>query len=145
MSEARPTITRAGWPPCMPRPGIAMRSSTHSVRGGSTAPRANASCCGSTSSGRTAPGQFSDEDFVGDARETVYYVRAIQAPSLAVNGDPLQCDRDDAGRCIRTRPCGTLASGLPDDCLAPVEERAWSSPIFADVAPALLEAGAAVP
>jgi hypothetical protein len=89
--------------------------------------------------------QFSDEDFVDAARETVYYVRAIQAPSPAVNGDPIQCERDDAGRCIRARPCGTLASGLPDDCLAPVEERAWSSPIFADVDPALLEARAAAP
>lgn len=76
--------------------------------------------------------RFSDPDFVRQARETVYYVRAIQAPSSAVNGDPLRCERDSQGQCVRTRPCATLASGLPDDCLAPVEERAWSSPIFVD-------------
>jgi hypothetical protein len=51
---------------------------------------------------------------------------------LFVNGDPLRCERDAQGRCIEARPCGTLPSGLPDDCLAPVEERAWSSPIFVD-------------
>ena len=77
---------------------------------------------------------FEDADFVSAARETVYYVRAIQEPTPAVNGDPLRCERDEAGRCLRTRPC--YASGPlfepDDDCLAPIEERAWSSPIFLD-------------
>jgi hypothetical protein len=76
--------------------------------------------------------EFEDPEFAGAGREFVYYVRAIQEPSLAVNGDPLRCERDIDGRCIRTRPC--YASGPdfdPDDeCLAQVEERAWSSPIF---------------
>ena len=75
---------------------------------------------------------FDDPEFAETRRESVYYVRAIQAASPAVNGDPLRCERDAQGRCIEARPCGTLPSGLPDDCLAPVEERAWSSPIFVD-------------
>jgi hypothetical protein len=75
---------------------------------------------------------FDDPEFPRAARETVYYVRAIQEPTPAVNGDPLRCERDAEGSCLRTRPC--YASGPlfdpDDDCLAPVEERAWSSPIF---------------
>jgi hypothetical protein len=77
---------------------------------------------------------FEDAEFVSTARETVYYVRAIQEPTPAVNGDPLRCERDAEGNCLRARPC--YASGPlfdpDDDCLAPVEERAWSSPIFLD-------------
>ena len=74
-----------------------------------------------------------DEDFLRDGRETIYYVRAIQEPSLAVNGAPLRCERDEAGSCVRSRPCQRGPDGWPDDCLAEVEERAWSSPIFLDV------------
>jgi len=76
--------------------------------------------------------EFEDPDFLTQGREMVYYVRAIQEPSLAVGGDPLRCERDAAGRCIKTRPC--YASGPKfdpsDEFLAPIEERAWSSPIF---------------
>jgi hypothetical protein len=79
---------------------------------------------------------FDDPEFAAAGRETVYYVRAIQAASPAVNGAQLRCERDAAGRCTMSRPCGTLPSGLPDDCLAEVEERAWSSPIFVDFRPA---------
>jgi hypothetical protein len=76
--------------------------------------------------------QFEDPEFATAGREALYYVRALQEPSLAVNADPLRCERDEIGRCIRSRPC--YASGPQfdpaDDCLSPVEERAWSSPIF---------------
>ena len=76
--------------------------------------------------------QFEDADFVGSGRETVYYVRAIQAPSLAVNGDTLRCERDADGNCTSMAPCFPTGpdSDPTDDCLAPVQERAWSSPIF---------------
>jgi hypothetical protein len=73
---------------------------------------------------------FSDESYAQGARDAVYYVRAIEAPSDAVAADPLACERDESGRCVRMQPC----FGRPedDDCLAPTEERAWSSPIYVD-------------
>jgi hypothetical protein len=77
---------------------------------------------------------FEDPEFPRVGREAVYYVRAIQEPTPAVSGDPLRCERDAEGNCLRARPC--YASGPlfdpDDDCLAPIEERAWSSPIFLD-------------
>ena len=74
---------------------------------------------------------FLDDEFKSNS-ESVYYVRAIQVETSAVGGDPLRCSLDEQGNCIKTRPC--YASGKDfdqnDDCLAPVGERAWSSPIF---------------
>ncbi len=76
--------------------------------------------------------EFEDPEFPESKRDAVYYVRAIQEPTPAVGGDPLRCERDAQGNCVKTRPC--YASGPQfdpsDDCLAPVEERAWASPIF---------------
>ena len=63
-------------------------------------------------------------------RDALYYVRAIESPSLAVAADPLGCTRDDSGRCIEISPCSERP--YEDDCLAETEERAWSSPIFVD-------------
>ncbi len=65
-------------------------------------------------------------------RETVYYVRALQEATPAVNGDPMRCERDSQGRCIRARPCPASGPDFEkrDDCLNAVRERAWSSPIF---------------
>ena len=75
---------------------------------------------------------FQDEEFSKDKVSSVYYVRAIQRESLAVGGDPLRCEKNEKGECIKINPC--YASGEDfnpdDDCLAPVGERAWSSPIF---------------
>ena len=72
---------------------------------------------------------FKDNEMVED---TAYYVRAIQEESLAVGGDPLRCEKNEEGECIRINIC--YASGNKfdpkDDCLAPINERAWSSPIF---------------
>ncbi len=72
--------------------------------------------------------EFSDDRFLSTGRDALYYVRAIEAPSRAVNADPLGCKRDDSGRCIEVSPC--FSRPLDDDCLAETEERAWSSPIF---------------
>jgi hypothetical protein len=73
---------------------------------------------------------FSDEQFRTDERDALYYVRAIEEPSLAVAADPLGCRRDESGRCIEVSPC--FDRPTKDDCLAESEERAWSSPIFVD-------------
>ncbi|HVN40798.1 MAG TPA: DUF3604 domain-containing protein [Myxococcota bacterium] len=71
---------------------------------------------------------FSDDAFTQGARDALYYVRAIEAESQAVDADPLHCERDASGRCVKMQPCAERPD--TDDCLAPTEERAWSSPIF---------------
>ncbi|MDJ0865815.1 MAG: DUF3604 domain-containing protein [Myxococcota bacterium] len=75
---------------------------------------------------------FTDEEFASAGRDAAYYVRAIEAPSPAVAADPLGCQRDATGRCVRTRPC--FGRPADDECLAETEERAWSSPIYVDFA-----------
>jgi hypothetical protein len=59
---------------------------------------------------------FEDPEFEAAARDTVYYVRALEEQSPAVDHDGVAC----------------LGTPEEDDCLGPVEERAWSSPIFVD-------------
>jgi len=79
--------------------------------------------------------QFEDPDFAAAGRDTVYYVRAIEEPSPAVNADSLRCKRDESGQCLEVNPCwGDYRTPDSDDCLATIEERAWSSPIFVDAA-----------
>ncbi len=73
---------------------------------------------------------FSDPDFASAGRDAVYYVRAIEEPSPAVNAGRLRCERDAGGRCVRTEPCLDVPD--TDDCLVEIGERAWSSPIFVD-------------
>jgi hypothetical protein len=69
--------------------------------------------------------EFEDPWFASADREFVYYVRAIQEPSPAVNADGLRCEGDDC------KPCyGDYRVPFDDDCLAMTEERAWSSPIY---------------
>jgi len=79
---------------------------------------------------------FTDPDFAAMGRDTLYYVRAIQEPSDAVNGNNLRCTYDAEGNCIAVNPCNADedATDYQDDCLAPTQERAWSSPIFVDYA-----------
>ena len=71
---------------------------------------------------------FTDPEYASAGRDTLYYVRAIEEKSLAVNADLLRCERDGSGKCARVKPC--IGAAPSDDCLAETEERAWSSPIF---------------
>jgi hypothetical protein len=73
--------------------------------------------------------RFEDPDFAAGGRDAVYYVRAIEEPAPKVNGGQLRCERDAEGDCTRVDLCGADDS---DDCLAPHEPRAWSSPIYVD-------------
>jgi hypothetical protein len=85
---------------------------------------------------------FEDADFAAVARDVAYYVRAVEAPSPAINAANLRCTYDDQGECIAVDRCGT-AETVGDDCLAEAEERAWSSPIFVDWSGARTAAGRA--
>ncbi len=70
--------------------------------------------------------EFEDPEYAKSDRELLYYVRAIQEPTPAVNAGLLRCD--DAGTCS---PCfGGYQTEWEDDCLTMNEERAWSSPIY---------------
>ena len=65
--------------------------------------------------------QFEDENY---SRDSVYYVRAIQEKTPAINGtQPLQ--ENDYKLCK-----GSFRTDLNDNCLGNVNERAWSSPIY---------------
>jgi hypothetical protein len=75
---------------------------------------------------------FEDKDYAAGKRDALYYVKAIQEPELMINADPLKCERDAAGKCIKVNMCwGDYRSGK-SDCTAPAEPRAWSSPIYVD-------------
>ncbi|MFT5442038.1 MAG: hypothetical protein ACI8W3_001080 [Myxococcota bacterium] len=85
--------------------------------------------CPDDASGCTV--EFDDPDFVNEEREVIYYVRAIQEPTPAVNAGGLRCERDAEGRCVKVTPCHSdYKTPVDDDCLSLTEERAWSSPIF---------------
>ena len=76
---------------------------------------------------------FVDEEYPSLNRDALYYVRAVQSPSLAVNAGNMRCNYDENGNCIKVNLCFNDHRGDPnDDCLAMNEERAWSSPIFVD-------------
>jgi hypothetical protein len=75
---------------------------------------------------------FSDQDF---ARDTVYYVRAIEEETPTVNGQNLRPTRDENGNVIDVTPCyGDYRTEEADECLGMVGHRAWSSPIYVDYA-----------
>ena len=52
------------------------------------------------------------------AARAVYYVRAIEEPSPAVNAGNLRCKYDESGNCIEAHPCyGDYRTPASDDCL----------------------------
>jgi hypothetical protein len=75
--------------------------------------------------------EFTDEEFTASGREALYYVRAIQEPTSMINAANLRCEYDENGVCIAVNPCyGDYRTPQDEDCLAPAQQRAWSSPIF---------------
>jgi len=70
---------------------------------------------------------FTDPDFVSGTRAALYYVRAFEEEALGVNAGGARCERNAEGECVKVNLCGADPN---DDCLAPREPRAWSSPIW---------------
>ena len=73
---------------------------------------------------------FTDDQFEGSNREIIYYARAIQETTEAINAGGLNCDLDESGKCIKVNLCGDPKGKGKGDCLSNTQERAWSSPIF---------------
>ncbi len=71
--------------------------------------------------------RFEDAGFVKEGRETFYYVRAYEEPVPTINAAGIRCRADESGLCREVQLCG--GGGPGDECLAPAEPRAWSSPI----------------
>jgi hypothetical protein len=77
--------------------------------------------------------RFEDESHASSGRDVLYYARAIQEETPAINGDTLRAQRDEQGRVVSVQPCyGDYRAPMDEQCLAPAAERAWSSPIFID-------------
>lgn len=69
--------------------------------------------------------EFEDPWYASAGREVLYYVRAIQEPTPAVNAGLLRCDGDQCDPCY-----GDYRVPFDEDCLSMNQERAWSSPIY---------------
>ncbi|MEN8719660.1 MAG: DUF3604 domain-containing protein [Oceanococcaceae bacterium] len=77
--------------------------------------------------------EFEDADYMAAARDTTYYVRALQAAEPTINAATLRCTEDEDGNCTAVDIChGDERTELYDDCLAPEHPVAWSSPIYLD-------------
>lgn len=88
--------------------------------------------CKADASGCTI--EFSDDEFVGSNRDTVYYVRAIEEPSPTINGGNLRVERNSNGEVDGINPCyGDNRTDRNDNCHTMKGQRAWSSPIFVNV------------
>ena len=77
---------------------------------------------------------FSDTDFEEQQRDALYYARAIEKESKAVNAGNLRCETDVFGQCKEVNICygSPIQNPREEDCLENTQERAWSSPIFVD-------------
>ncbi len=76
---------------------------------------------------------FEDPEIRHAGRAVLYYARVVQEAEPLHGGDPFGCEFDDQGQCVKRRYC-LREDALDNNCLAPAEPRAWTSPIFIDFA-----------
>ncbi|NNF15675.1 MAG: DUF3604 domain-containing protein, partial [Gammaproteobacteria bacterium] len=75
--------------------------------------------------------EFTDVNFATAGRDALYYARAIQEPRPTINGEPVRCERDAEGNCIKAPLCfGDYRTAVEEECLSEKDVRAWSSPIY---------------
>src|SRR5262249_1148889 len=48
---------------------------------------------------------FTDPDYAKGKRDVLYYVKAIQEPEPTINAEPVKCERDASGKCIKATLC----------------------------------------
>ncbi|VAV87209.1 FIG00764702: hypothetical protein [hydrothermal vent metagenome] len=85
--------------------------------------------------------EFTDPEYANGGRDSLYYVRAIQQATPTINGANLRCIFDKTGKCVAVNPCyGDARTPKTDNCLADVENRAWSSPIRLQMAAQISQA-----
>lgn len=73
---------------------------------------------------------FTDPAYKEGGRDTLYYARAVQEPMPTINAEPITCEYDEEGNCVKAKLCvGDYRSG-DDECLSMKDVRAWSSPIY---------------
>lgn len=77
---------------------------------------------------------FKDPEFKTGQRDVLYYARAVQEAMPTINAEPVKCEYDEEGNCIKAEICsGDYRSG-DDECLSMKDVRAWSSPIYLNFA-----------
>lgn len=77
----------------------------------------------------TCTARFVDEEFTRSGRDTVYYVRVYEEEAPGINAGNVNCEYNADDECVAVSLCDGDAQ---EDCLAPHEPRAWSSPIYID-------------
>jgi Protein of unknown function (DUF3604) len=76
--------------------------------------------------------EFDDPEYQIQGRAALYYARVIQEAEPLIAGDPFGCEYNKDGECVERNYCVGERATRDNDCLAPAEPRAWTSPIFVE-------------
>jgi hypothetical protein len=84
------------------------------------------------SSGAACVAEFEDHLYAEQGRAAIYYARVIQAAEHLIGGDPFACEYTESGQCVKRNYCIGVRAARDNNCTAPAEPRAWTSPIFVE-------------